>query len=390
MEGSAALLFRITVSGGLITMLVGSGSSWVVNNTGSTSVSDGKLHSIVMSKVGNDYELTLNGTSEITATPAGAVTPEIKYIGQKFNSAEFFDGIIANVKLTDLSTPSTTTFALDTATPLNAVEYSAENTFGSELVDNGWNTVTANVSALNQDVSFNAVDTSYIYAREPMALTIGKTYAAEVIISNYVSGSYTLQGKTGGTTVITSSSSSSGVFIFTPTVTTSTFEIGRSAGGVSIFDANISIREISNAVTYTGIALDERELFTLTDDGWLGEELVVNGDFATDSDWSKGTGWSIAGGVAVADGTNDAVSNLEQINILTIGDRVLATWGISSIIGTCRTYLGDATSQDNTTAGSKSFTGVVAGGTRFVQQARTTGFTGSIDNVSVKRILELP
>ena len=30
----------------------------------------------------------------------------------------------------------------------------------------------------------------------------------------------------------------------------------------------------------------------------LGEELVVNGNFATDSGWIKGTGWSIANGKA--------------------------------------------------------------------------------------------
>ena len=30
----------------------------------------------------------------------------------------------------------------------------------------------------------------------------------------------------------------------------------------------------------------------------LGDDLVVNGDFATDSDWSKGSGWSIQDGIA--------------------------------------------------------------------------------------------
>ncbi|MCP4832709.1 MAG: hypothetical protein GY886_10900, partial [Gammaproteobacteria bacterium] len=34
-----------------------------------------------------------------------------------------------------------------------------------------------------------------------------------------------------------------------------------------------------------------------------GDELVTNGDFATDSDWDKDACWSISGGQAVSDGT---------------------------------------------------------------------------------------
>ena len=45
---------------------------------------------------------------------------------------------------------------------------------------------------------------------------------------------------------------------------------------------------------------EDKGLFTQQPNGdWLGEELVVNGGFDTDSDWLKGEGWSIAGGIAV-------------------------------------------------------------------------------------------
>lgn len=41
----------------------------------------------------------------------------------------------------------------------------------------------------------------------------------------------------------------------------------------------------------------------------LGSELVVNGGFATDTDWTKGTGWAISGGVAThTGGTSGALS----------------------------------------------------------------------------------
>ena len=45
-------------------------------------------------------------------------------------------------------------------------------------------------------------------------------------------------------------------------------------------------------------------------------ELVVNGDFATDSDWIKGTGWTISGGKANFIGSAFG-PGIRQINITT-------------------------------------------------------------------------
>ena len=58
---------------------------------------------------------------------------------------------------------------------------------------------------------------------------------------------------------------------------------------------------------------------------WIGVELVVNGDFATDSDWDKGVGWSISGGFANIDGTQVAFSDLRQVNVSEIGETYIAT-----------------------------------------------------------------
>jgi len=49
--------------------------------------------------------------------------------------------------------------------------------------------------------------------------------------------------------------------------------------------------------------------------GTAGSELVVNGDFATDSVWSKGAGWSITGGQAVCDGSQVVRSTFTQNGI---------------------------------------------------------------------------
>ena len=54
---------------------------------------------------------------------------------------------------------------------------------------------------------------------------------------------------------------------------------------------NISIKEITDD---TNIPRINYEGFSYQDS--LGNEEVVNGDFAIDSNWNKGNGWSISGG----------------------------------------------------------------------------------------------
>jgi hypothetical protein len=62
--------------------------------------------------------------------------------------------------------------------------------------------------------------------------------------------------------------------------------------------------------------------------GTAGSELVVNGDFATDSVWSKGTGWSITGGQAVCDGSQISRSFLRQNDIYQDGNYIKVTFDI--------------------------------------------------------------
>ena len=117
----------------------------------------------------------------------------------------------------------------------------------------------------------------------------------------------------------------------------------------------------------------------------LGDELVVNGDFATDSDWNKGTGWVIENGVlrlttTSTDNTSQAIG-LVQNNIYKITFTVSDT-----TLGGVRIRLGIG-----------SLTGVYTNGTHTIQLEQTTAndafriysdssgvFNGSIDNVSVK------
>ena len=113
----------------------------------------------------------------------------------------------------------------------------------------------------------------------------------------------------------------------------------------------------------------------------LGDELVTNGDFATDSNWSKGTGWTIANGVASQSGGN---ATLQQSGILTANKIYKLVFEITEITsGSVRCYFGGNYSTYRSSTGT--YTEYITNGstsTFFIQG--NASFTGSIDNVSVK------
>ena len=118
-------------------------------------------------------------------------------------------------------------------------------------------------------------------------------------------------------------------------------------------------------------------------------ELVTNGTFDTDSDWTKGTGWSIANGKASFDGGADAAltqSNVVQPSTLY---RVLFTV-LDRTTGSLQLRLGNSGVVDVTVDSNSDFTFDLTtdtSGTSVYFRA-IGGFDGSIDNVSVKEIIQ--
>ena len=122
----------------------------------------------------------------------------------------------------------------------------------------------------------------------------------------------------------------------------------------------------------------------------LGSELITNGDFAADSNWVKGTGWSISGGVGVANSVTG--QNLRQNGVALEENKVYSiTFTIVSIsAGAVLGRFGGTPAVD-----SVSFNQV--GTYTFFLKANDTnssfmlrgqgGFTGTVDNVSVKEVL---
>tara|TARA_B110000908_G_scaffold172644_1_gene241603 strand:- start:14285 stop:15727 length:1443 start_codon:yes stop_codon:yes gene_type:complete len=111
-----------------------------------------------------------------------------------------------------------------------------------------------------------------------------------------------------------------------------------------------------------------------------GPDLVINGDFATDSVWSKGAGWTISNGKASNDGSN---GNLTQASILEVGKVYLITITVSDYVS----------GGIQVSAGAGPRGTVTANGTyTFIQTAQSNSsfyvvssvFVGSVESVSVQ------
>ena len=121
----------------------------------------------------------------------------------------------------------------------------------------------------------------------------------------------------------------------------------------------------------------------------LGQELVTNGDFATDSDWGKGTGWSIGNNKATK--VAGSAGGIEQPNIFANGKKYKLNFTVSDYAGGgVIAYIGQ---------GSQLLVIVQSSGDKEVIFTSTTNsnklllngnsnFNGSVSNVSVKEAID--
>ena len=121
----------------------------------------------------------------------------------------------------------------------------------------------------------------------------------------------------------------------------------------------------------------------------IGEEKVVNGDFATDSAWAKGSATTISNGEA---SFNGALSYVYQ-DILTIGKTYFCsvdvnnwTSGAALSAGSSATGSGTIYSDITRVSNTKTtFTFVAVSATLGIG-SRSFSVIGSIDNVSIKEV----
>lgn len=140
-------------------------------------------------------------------------------------------------------------------------------------------------------------------------------------------------------------------------------------------------------------------VFTLSEDaGTASENLLVfidykrpeyirNGDFASDTIWTKGSGWTIGTGVATATGAiSTAISQTSGIIDLISGVTYTITYTITRSAGDLIPSIGGTAGTTRSASGTYTES-IVCGATQVIAFTGA-GFTGTIDNVSMKAIYD--
>ena len=143
------------------------------------------------------------------------------------------------------------------------------------------------------------------------------------------------------------------------------------------------------SIVLTPTAYSDGTLHSIKPLQTLGSELITNGGFDADSNWVKGTGWTISGGTANQDGSNGI---LRQTNVASTNTKVKVTFNLTNYGGSGNLQVKFAPSIHTLTlTGNGNYT-VFTDGTNStngdVQIITSSGFVGSIDNVSVKEVID--
>lgn len=110
-------------------------------------------------------------------------------------------------------------------------------------------------------------------------------------------------------------------------------------------------------------------------------EYVTNGAFASDTGWTKGTGWTIAAGVATATGAiSTALSQTSAITLIE-GYTYTITYTVTRTAGSITPSIGGTAGTARSS--SATFTETIVAGSTQILAFTGTGFTGTIDDVSV-------
>ena len=206
----------------------------------------------------------------------------------------------------------------------------------------------------------------------------GKTYQLTVDIAEATSGSIKIDG--GGISQQVFNTAGVNTRIISPTSNTN-IKFYRASANVDITLNSVSLIEITDD---TNLPRINYEGFSYQD--VLGSEEVVNGDFATDSNWVKGTGWTISNGLLSCDGTQTSVSQVYQFGVITLGTKYQITFSVSNYSsGTIRAGADGSWGSYYSDNGTYTYD-ITSAGTLFIIQANSS-FIGSIDNVSVKEYL---
>lgn len=210
-------------------------------------------------------------------------------------------------------------------------------------------------------------------------------------------GTVTLSGaSTAGPLVGTGTGENNRVSLtFTPSAGTLTLTVTGTVTNAQLEAGSVPTSYIPNLAA-SGSVSRPAETLTVTNPPWpatveaTGTELVTNGGFDTDTDWTKGVSASISGGVANLSSGGDSIT---QDISASEGTLYLLTFTHNGT-GNFTANIGSAAVLDHQISGSGAGFAVNASyllpansGTSLVFRSNASGgFTGTIDNISVKEI----
>lgn len=131
----------------------------------------------------------------------------------------------------------------------------------------------------------------------------------------------------------------------------------------------------------TDLGTDEKSIMVFVDDGL--NEYVTNGGFETDSDWTKGSGWVIGSGVATATTASTALSQSSSITLIE-GQSYNITYTITRSAGSITPSIGGTNGESRNSAGTYTET-IIAGSSQMIALTGS-GFTGTVDNVTITNV----
>ena len=272
-------------------------------------------------------------------------------------------------------------------------------TYGSELVTNGDFSTDSNWTKgtgwtiSGGTANFNGANGFSIYASQNYIN--GKTYKISYDVLNYVSGGVRISFDGQVSQTISSNSVNNTFYhkynggntnIFIQSVGTSQLSIDNVSVKEVLKDGDFDFSRSSSATRVNSEGLIETASV-------LGSELVVNGDFASDTDWTKGTGVTISNGVATSDGSGSNYGNIvtQDTNVSFANKKVKINFDVLNYVsGKMRVSPGNSSVTSHVQAnGSYEFIVDVGVGNDIIYFiSYQVPFNGSIDNVSVKEVIE--
>ncbi len=315
----------------------------------------------------------------------------IDYLGVRKDSTSFYDGILADPVST--ISGSTQTFTLGNSYEQGDIEYSAENTFGSELVDNGDFTDYggASHSIAGNEVTVNADGGTNNGVQQSFTTVVGEVYSITSDVNAVIGSGKVLVGNAVGSGGVKNVTVNSGYqhinTTFTATATT-TFVSLQTGGGTSDQSkyTSTSIREIQgNAITRYLVPSTNIEQYTLTDGVWVGDDTF---DPSSASAYGESTILSSNDyDIISSSGVNSGINFVDEFVVGEV--YVVAGELYDSVSGSLSVGDTSGTAQFNIDSAG-AFSGEVVATTAHMQIKRASGVTDlKVRNMSVKRKIEV-